>query len=156
LWAIYVIGGFDDALALKLLGHPHPDVRAWTIRLLRDARRGTPEIHARLVEVAPHHSSCVVRNQLACSCKRLPRKDALPIVWELLERREDLDDPQIPLLLWWAIEDKAVSNREQVLEHFSTASAWRNLIGRQFIVERLSHRYLAEGGEKNVAACARL
>jgi putative membrane-bound dehydrogenase-like protein len=156
LWAIYVSGGFDYSLALRLLDHPNPDVRAWTIRLLGDAKRVTPEIQARLVRVAQNDASCVVRNQLACSCKRLPGKDSLPIVWELLERTVDLNDAQIPLLLWWAIEDKAVSNREEVLQHFSTASAWKNPIVRKFIMERLSRRYQAEGGEQNVAACARL
>ena len=156
LWALYVSGGFDNALALKLLDHPNQDVRAWTVRFLGDSKRVTPEIQARLVEVAQKEPSCVVRDQLACSCKRLPGKDCLPIVWELLEHREDLDDPQIPLLLWWAIEDKAVSNRDQVLEHFSTVKTWKNPMARKFMLERLSRRYLAEGGEQNTAVCARL
>jgi putative membrane-bound dehydrogenase-like protein len=156
LWALYVSGGFDDTLAATLLSHANEDVRAWTVRLLGDAKKVAPEIQRRLVETAKTDASCVVRNQLACSCKRLPAKDGLPIVWELLKRSEDLNDPQIPLLLWWAIEDKAVSAREMVRCFLDVAEAWRLPLVRQFIVERLGRRYMAEGTDEGMAACARL
>jgi putative membrane-bound dehydrogenase-like protein len=156
LWALYVCGGFDDIVAATLLTHPNDDVRTWTIRLLGDAKKVSPEIQRRLVEVARSDASCTVRSQLACSCKRLPAKDALPIVRELLRRSEDVQDPHIPLLLWWAIEDKAVSDREQVVGLLDTPAAWQTPLIRRFIVERLGRRYLAEGTEAGVAACARL
>src|SRR5205823_7245404 len=92
----------------------------------------------------------------ACTCKRLPGKDALPILRELLQHAEDAADPHIPLLLWWAIEDKAVSDREQVVQLLDTAAAWQNPLIRQFIVERLSRRYMAAGTEADLRTCARL
>jgi putative membrane-bound dehydrogenase-like protein len=156
LWALYVSGGFDDALAARLLRHANPDVRAWTVRLLGDARSVSRPIEQQLVEAARNDASCVVRNQLACTCKRLPGKDALPILHELLQHREDLHDPQIPLLLWWAIESKAVSDRDGVLHLLEDAAAWSNPLIQQVIVERLGRRYLAEGGDRNVESCARL
>jgi putative membrane-bound dehydrogenase-like protein len=156
LWALYVSGGFDEECAAKLLHHSNPDVRTWTIRFLGDARHVTAKIHQQLVDVARHDSSCTVRNQLACSCKRLPGKKSLPIVWELLNHSEDLKDPQIPLLLWWAIENKVASNRDDILEHFSNSSAWKVPIAHQFIVGRLARRFMAEGGDANYAACAHL
>jgi putative membrane-bound dehydrogenase-like protein len=156
LWALYVSGGFDDAIALRLLDHINPDVRAWTIRLLGDARQVSQPIRERQVALARNEPSCMVRNQLACSCKRLPGKDALPIVHELLQHQEDLRDPQIPLLLWWTIESKAVSDRRAVLHLLDGAQAWNNPLIRQAIVERLSRRYMAEGGNENLESCARL
>jgi putative membrane-bound dehydrogenase-like protein len=156
LWALYVSGGFDDRLAHKLLDHPMPDVRAWTIRFLGDAKRVSSSSQAQLVQVAGKDQSCVVRNQLACSCKRLPGADSLPIVWKLLERSEDLNDPQIPMLLWWAIEDKAITNRDDILDHFSASRNWEPPLVRKFIIERLGRRYMVEGGEANIAACIRL
>ena len=149
-------GGFDDAIAEQLLAHANPDVRAWTIRLLGDARKVSPAISARLVSLARTEPCCTVRSQLACTCKRLPGKDALPIVAELLERTEDVGDPQIPLLLWWAIEDKAESDREQVLSLLERPNAWHNPLVRQFIVSRLSRRYMAAGSDADLATCARL
>src|SRR5205807_1785972 len=115
LWALYVSGGFDDAVAEECLRHANADVRSWTVRLLGDAREVSSPILNRFVHLAQTEPSCVVRCQLACTCKRLPGKQALPIAGELLQRTEDVNDPFIPLLLWWAIEDKAVSDREQVL-----------------------------------------
>jgi putative heme-binding domain-containing protein len=156
LWALYVSGGLSDDLALKLLDHPVDHVRAWTIRLLGDRRRLDPRQSERLVALAAGEPSPVVRNQLACTCKRLPGPLALPIVARLLGRSEDLSDIQIPLLLWWAIEDKAISDREWVLDLVSTDEAWNRPVTRAFIVERLSRRYLAEGTETGYATCTRL
>jgi putative membrane-bound dehydrogenase-like protein len=166
LWALYVSGGFDEALAAKLLHHPDEDVRAWTIHFLGDPpqpplRKGgkervSPALQSRLVELARTERSPVVRSQLACSCKRWPGVNSLPIIRELLGRQEDVDDPHIPLLLWWAIEDKAISNREQVLGYLDSADTWKTPLIERFILERLARRYMAEGTEEGYAACARL
>lgn len=156
LWALYVNGGFDDALALDLLDHANEDVRAWTIRLLGDAKKVSPEAQARLISAARSEPSPTVRSQLACTCKRLPGKDGLPVVSELLHRNEDLDDPHIPLLLWWAIEAKACSDRERVLEMFDSPGFWRLPLVKKHLIERIGRRYLAEGSEPGLAACQRL
>src|SRR5205823_2306802 len=34
LWAFYVSGGFNEQIAAKLLQHPNPNIRKWTIRFL--------------------------------------------------------------------------------------------------------------------------
>jgi putative membrane-bound dehydrogenase-like protein len=156
LWALYVSGGFNDELALALIQHPNEDVRTWTVRLLGDAKKVSPGIAERLVTLAQNETSPVVRNQLACSAKRLPGKDALPIVRALLQHHEDVNDPQIPLLLWWAIEDKAISDREQALGLLGTPAAWQTPLIRRFIVERLARRFMAEGDDADHASCARL
>src|SRR5262249_38765183 len=82
--------------------------------------------------------------------------DCLAIVRQLLRHDEDVKDAHIPLLLWWAIEDKAVTHREQVLGLLQDAAAWRVPVIRGTILERIGRRYLADGGEANLAACARL
>jgi len=85
LWALKVVGAFDDALAAKLLKHVDDDVRAWTIRFLGDAKRASPAIQKQLVELARTDPSPAVRNQLACSAKRWPGNVALLIIRELLQ-----------------------------------------------------------------------
>jgi putative membrane-bound dehydrogenase-like protein len=114
------------------------------------------EFQSRLVELARTETSPVVRSQLACSCKRWPAGTSLPIIGELLRRNEDVEDPHIPLLLWWSIEDKAISNREEVLGLLDSAEAWKTPLIERFIGERLARRYMAEGTEVGYAACARL
>jgi putative heme-binding domain-containing protein len=131
-------------------------VRAWTVRLLGDRRQVAPPFESRLVELARREPSPTVRSQLACTCKRLPGRVALPVVEGLLGQSEDVGDPHIPLLLWWAIEDKAVSDWDRVLKLVDSAEAWNRPITRAVVVERLARRYLAEGKPDGFAACARL
>jgi putative heme-binding domain-containing protein len=154
LWALYVSGGLSDDLALKLLDHPFAPVRAWTIRLMGDERRVPAAFARRLRELAADEPSAAVRSQLACTCKRLPGPDALPVVERLLGRAEDVKDLHIPLLLWWAVEDKAVSDRERVLKLIDSPAGWNRPIARAVVVERLARRWLAEGSEAGYAACA--
>jgi putative membrane-bound dehydrogenase-like protein len=156
LWALYVSGGFDEALARDLLRHPNEDVRTWAIRLMGDSKKVSADMRRRLVRVARTDASPTVRSQLACTCKRLPAADGLPVVRELLRRKEDVTDPHIPLLLWWAIEGKAVASRDAVLALFDNKEDWRQPLVHKFILERISRRYMAEGGTADLAACARL
>jgi putative membrane-bound dehydrogenase-like protein len=156
LWALYVSGGFDAAIAARLLDHPYAAVRAWTVRLLGDEKKLSPALRDQVVDLARVETSPVVRSQMACTAKRLPARDGLAIVRELLQRDEDVRDQHIPLLLWWAIEDKAIRDREQVLGLLDSPAAWRAPLVRQYLIERLARRYMAEGTEADMAACARL
>ncbi len=127
LWALHVSGGFDDAIAAQLLNHTSEHVRAWTVRLLGDARRVTPPLAESLTKLAANDPSATVRAQLASTAKRLPGDDAAPIIEALLQRDEDESDPYIPWLLWWAIEDKAVSAFVvSSFPMFASDQAWRH------------------------------
>src|SRR5581483_5747204 len=62
----------------------------------------------------------------------------------------------IPLLLWWAVEDKAITDRARVLRLVETPEAWNRPITRAVIVERLARRYLGEASPEGYAACAEI
>ena len=156
LWALYVSGGLSEGFAVKVLGHPNPHVRRWTVRLLGDEGCVSPAISERLRELAAHESDVRVRCQLACSAKRLPASDALPVIERLALRAEDASDPYLPLLLWWALERHALPPRERAVEFFSLPTAWDAPLIRETIEERLLRRYAAEGTQGGFRACARL
>lgn len=156
LWALYVSGGFSEGFAAEALGHRNPDVRRWTVRLLGDEGRVSATISERLRELAAHEPDVRVRCQLACSAKRLPLMDALPIIERLASRSEDARDPYLSLLLWWAIERHALPARERIVEFFSSRAAWDAPLVRETIAERLLRRYAAEGTQESFRACARL
>ncbi len=156
LWALYVSGGFSDEFAERLLEHRNADVRWWSVRLLGDEERVAPAIAVRLVPLAAQDPSVAVRGQLACTAKRLPATDALPIIGQLIARSEDGQDPFLPLLLWWAVEQHAVAARDEVLALF-TQPAVRSLpLVRDAIQERLLRRYAALATEPGYLACATL
>jgi putative membrane-bound dehydrogenase-like protein len=156
LWTLAASGGFQDALAFQALDHPDENVRAWAVRLMGDTREISPSLGERLVKLAQSEPSPVVRSQLASTAKRLPGQAALPVIRALLHRDEDAGDPMIPLLLWWAIENKAVSHREGVLGLLSSPADWRAPIVKQTILARLARRYAADPAPGNLAVCALL
>ncbi len=91
--------GFDDA---------DPAVRGWTIRLL--SQQTTPLPAATLAKFrawAESDPSPVVRLELASALQRLPLADRWPIVAALVAHAEDVDDPNLPLMNWYAFEPLA-------------------------------------------------
>ncbi len=156
LWATYVSGGFDEALAARLLVHPSPAVRMWTVRLIGDECEAPAALLAIFLRLASEEASPNVRSQLACTAKRLPGGQALPIIERMLQRDADAADPHLPLLLWWAVEDKAVSDRSQVLAMLQAPAAWQRPLIRDTIVERLARRYAGEASAEGWAACTKL
>lgn len=156
LWAIHGIAGLDEELARHAIRHRSPPVRSWAIRLLGDSRDVSPEIQAQLTRLAQTEPSPVVRSQLASTCRRLPAQEALPVLWQLLLREEDQDDPHIPLLLWWAVESKATVAQDQLVDLLTAPEAWRAPLVRQVILGRLMRRYAAEATEPSLHACTRL
>lgn len=156
-WAVNASGGFDDAFALQTLKHPNEMVRYWTVRLLGDRKKAlSPTLHPALFRLARTEPVAEVRSQLASTATRLPGNDCLAITRELLLRSEDVGDKHIPLLLWWAIESKAVSDRNRVMQMFLDSTLWETPIVQKFIVSRLGQRFTAERSEENLATAALL
>jgi putative heme-binding domain-containing protein len=156
LWAMNVSGNFDDTVAQKLLLFRAPSIRTWTIRLLGDSKQISPELTPKLAELAAREPDLEVRAQLAATAKRLPANYAMPVLRSLLEHDEDATDNRLPLLLWWAIEVKAESDRDAVVGLFSDASLWRHPLTRDHILERVMRRYAAAGTRQDLLTCAKL
>jgi len=157
LWALYASGGWNDDTALQLLDHANPDVRSWTIRLIGDDQPAPSRlIGDKLAALAAAETVATVRCQLACTCKRLTALAAFPILNHMLRHDQDASDPYIPLLLWWAIESKAMSDAQLMLQLFLPADAWQASLVRGTVVERLARRYLAERSQAGYEACASL
>jgi putative membrane-bound dehydrogenase-like protein len=156
LWALHACGGLTDAAALKTLDHADAFVRMWTVRLIGDRNTTSPAVADKLASLAAKETDAQVRSQLASSAKRLPGSQALPIIAALLKRTDDVTDPQIPLLVWWALESKAETDRDAVLALFRERELWKKPLVDKVIVERLMQRYALAGGAANLQACATL
>ena len=156
LWALYVTGGFTDSVAAKGLQHTNANIRKWTVRLLGDKKEVSDEIAKSLRSVARTESSAVVRAQLASSARRLPGRAALPIIRELLLHTEDLNDQHVPLLIWWALEAKAISHRAEVMKVFRDDQVWNSALVQKEILGRLARRYASENSDGGFASCALL
>ncbi|MBS0266484.1 MAG: c-type cytochrome [Planctomycetes bacterium] len=155
LWALHGSGGLDAELAALLMQHPSEHVRAWTVRLLGDRRQIGAHLARRMAELAATDSSVQVRAQLAATAKRLPGAQALPIALGLLDLNADAGDPFVPLLIWWALEDKALEQRAALVAEFSKPASWLNGMKRANAF-RLLRRYAAAGTTDGYEACTDL
>jgi len=159
LWALHASGGFDEATALTLLQHADPHVRVWTVRLLGDASQATPAVADALVNLALREQHVEVRSQLAASAKRLPGATGLSLAAAVLTQAGDGGDPYLPLQLWWAIEDKCATARDDVLALFDQrgdSALWSAPLAKREILPRLMRRFAMAGSPEDYAACVRL
>ena len=156
LWAVNAGGGFSPAFAARQLRHPEEMVRYWTVRLIGDHGFESQEVVNRLIAMAKSERVSEVRAQLASTAKRLSAKSSLPIIRELLAADSDADDIHIPLLVWWALENKAGSHRKEIVRMFEDSTLWSTALSERFITTRLGQRYTAERSEPNLVTAAKL
>ncbi|MCE9531677.1 MAG: ThuA domain-containing protein [Planctomycetes bacterium] len=160
-WTLYLTGGMSEALIERALKHPNEHVRSWAVRVIGDERKISDTDWHRLMELAKTDDSPIVRSQLACTAKRLPGEDSLALMLELFYRSEDAKDPHIPLLLWWAVEDKAISHQPHLIHLLFgdmgvRRGFWQSPMVRDVLLERLARRYIAENSDDGYKGAADL
>jgi len=118
LWAMHVTGCFDGAQRaqlIELLDHDDEYIRSWTIQLLCEDSKVSEDVRARFVTMAKDDSSAVVRLYLASALHRMPIPQRWPILAELAKHEEDIDDHNIPCVLWLALEPAVTQYPEKAL-----------------------------------------
>ncbi|MEY4940482.1 MAG: hypothetical protein RIQ93_2217, partial [Verrucomicrobiota bacterium] len=148
LWVLNLRGEFDATLAQQTLQHANEHVRRWTVRLLGDQGSVSPALQTALKTLARSETKREVLSQLASTAKRLPAGQAFPIIRELLGHDEAADDKHLPLLVWWAIESKAESGREEMVALLKDPAVWQTRIFAAHIAERLGLRYTLDKGAR--------
>lgn len=156
LWSLYVTTELDEKLISRLLDSHHQYVRAWVIRLMGDRKSIPPKLMSKVMGMASRDVSVVVCSQLACTAKRIPAYDGLPMTFALLQRDSESSDVHLPLLLWWAIEDKAITDYPHILAGLRDKSLWQRPLIIGTIIERLARRFMADGYEEGFTAAAQL
>ena len=150
LWALNLMSEMNHQRAGRWLDNADAGIRRWTVRLLGDRHEG----HPKLVDLIGDED-VQVRSQLASSAKRLPPADAMPLIAGLLQQSQDIDDPHLPLLSWWALEGQA-DHWEVVKSMLADTKLWKAPIFRKYIASRLMQRYAAAGSPEDLAHCAEL
>ncbi|MFN9721012.1 MAG: PVC-type heme-binding CxxCH protein, partial [Planctomycetota bacterium] len=158
LWALSACGGFNDSVAVRLLTHADPFVRAWTVRLICDPRAISPDVAQAIAVAAKTESYVDVRKQMASSARRLAPELALPIIRELLQHDEDATDIHQPLLVWWALEGQVDRTQIETItsELLSDPKSWERPLFAQIVAERLMKRYALAGRRDDLVSAAKL
>lgn len=156
LWAINLSGGFSDDIAKIGLSHDDPFVRMWSVRLLGDYNDLSSDTFNSLVTLALNETHPEVQSQLAGTAKRLSGAQGIPIINGLLNSAGIQEDPDNPLLVWWALESKIDNDSDLVIKLFEDHKLWELPIIRQTILERLAQRLIMAGSNNDFLSCARL
>jgi putative membrane-bound dehydrogenase-like protein len=144
LWALYVSGGLDSQLAERLLHDTNPHIRRWTVRLLGDDGPQPDNVGAAIVGLAQRERNVQVQCQLAATARRLKPEHATAIVEAIVELQPALDDPHLPLLCWWGLEQHAIQAKDLWLDRWGQQEKWNWPLAREVLLPRLIRRYVAE------------
>jgi putative membrane-bound dehydrogenase-like protein len=162
-WTLYAIGAMDEKFLQAQLHHANEHVRTWAIRGLADTwpldtvmsqrpvvksemEQGLVPSAATLkefVHIASADSSGLVRLALASTLQRLPVSQRVDLASPLLARKEDANDHNLPLLIWYGLIPVADAEPAALVR---LAAKSELPLTRKFITRRL-----AEDIEKNPA-----
>ncbi len=156
LWAIHVSAGLSDEIAGIALDHQDQYVREWAVRLLGDRKKVSPVLSGRLILLAAKETSLAVRSQLASTAKRLAGPGSIAIIQNLIRNHDDSNDPDIPLLIWWAMEAKTGTDRDALISIFADKGIWQKRLVQEVLLKRLMQRYIMSAGDADYKAAARL
>ncbi len=104
LWTLHAIGALDDTRLGELLGDESEFVRGWAVRLELEDRKASPGTLGQLAGMAQDDPSPLVRLELASGLQRLEPNQRWEIAERLIGHAKDVDDPNLPLMNWYAIE----------------------------------------------------
>ena len=156
LWALCQLGWMNAARAEKLMGHPDPQVRLWTVRWAGDEGHVAGGVAARMTALAGTEGDVEVRAQLACTARRMKAAEGMPVVRTLMMHDEDARDPRQPLLLWWAVEGWCETDRDAVVSLMQDRELWRAPLVQEHLLARLARRWTATGKSEDLKSMARL
>ena len=138
LWALDALEAADP-LPLE---DKDPYLRRWAVKIVGERGQG---MAAELAAMAKSETNLEVCAQLLASAKRLPTKQALPMLWAAT--RED-ESGRLPLLAWWALESKVGQDREAILDFLQKEPQFRaTALYEKHLAQRLSKRCAMAGGE---------
>ncbi len=117
LWALHVTAALNYDRVVELLKDKAAPVRAWAIQLALEDREKNMISVDQLAELAENDPPPLMRLYLASALQRLDYGDRERLL-EHLVAMKDSDDPNLPLLYWYALEPLAgnVDHRKNALK----------------------------------------
>jgi hypothetical protein len=130
LWALQVTGALDHRRLAELLGHEDAYVRGWSIQFLCEANSVNAfqdassvdrspvgrSVLASFASMANNDRSPIVRLYLTSAVQRLPFADRWRILEGLASHDEDIDDNNLPRMVWFGLEPMVPSHPHESLQ----------------------------------------
>ncbi|WP_254412500.1 PVC-type heme-binding CxxCH protein [Dyadobacter diqingensis] len=116
LWTLHVTKGLNEKDLTGLLTNENEYVRSWAIQLLAENKTVSPETLKRFVTLAQNDQSALVRLYLTSAMLRLEPAQRWDVVEALVQKSEDKDDHNLPLMVWYAAEPLAGLDMKRALQ----------------------------------------
>lgn len=116
LWTLHVTKGLNEKDLTDLLANENEYVRSWAIQLLAENKTVSPETLKRFGSLAQNDQSALVRLYLTSAMLRLEPAQRWDVVEALVQKSEDKDDHNLPLMVWYAAEPLAGLDMKRALQ----------------------------------------
>lgn len=115
LWTLQITNNLDQESLIALLGDRDEYIRAWAIQFLIEDGQPSAKAIQGMTELAKKATTPVIRRYLAGALQRISKGDRWNIASALIHYKEDVNDPNIPLMLWYGIEPLIAEEPERAL-----------------------------------------
>ncbi len=115
MWGLHVTGGFNEGQLIESLSDKDEYVRAWAVQLLSEEKASDAAVK-KFTAMAQNDKSAVVRLYLASAMQRLLPAQKWAIAEALMSHSEDIDDHNLPKMLWFGTEPLVAENPERALQ----------------------------------------
>jgi putative membrane-bound dehydrogenase-like protein len=132
LWSLHVTGGVSAEQLATLLRHESEHIRWWALKFISDEQ--PQQFKTQIAELAKSDASPLVRLGVASTLQRLAHANRFPIAEALLQRTEDANDPNIPLMIWYGLEPAIKAHPARGIDLLANCKI---PLARQFIARRL-------------------
>jgi putative membrane-bound dehydrogenase-like protein len=143
LWTLHALDGLSDEFLVEQLDHDNEHVRAWAVRLLCEDCNPPDRAVQKFEQLARSGKSPLVRLHLASALQRLDAAQRWPLAEALVSRRDDAQDQNLPLMLWYGIEPLIADDLPRYVSLARTAQI--PLVRRHIARRVASGKYLDEG-----------
>jgi hypothetical protein len=135
LWTLHAISGLDEADLITLLKDRDAILRGWAVQLLCENEKPSVAARGEFARMAREDKSPIVRMYLASGMTRTPIAQRTEVLTGLLSHAEDITDPNLPNLYWYATEPIITANKTAGIQLLAKTKIPKV---RQFITRRMA------------------
>jgi putative membrane-bound dehydrogenase-like protein len=137
LFALHGVKADSQSWLTSQLGNPEFHIRAWAVRFLAESGGSWEQLVPLFTKQAVEDPSPAVRLELASALQRIPTELREPLAAVLARHGEDIQDHNLPLMLWYGIEPIASAYPTNAV-HLAQQS--RIPVVREYIARRLGEQ----------------
>ena len=115
LWTLHVTKGLAETDLTSLLTHDSEYIRSWAVQLLAEDKVVSPGTLKRFATLAQKDTSALVRLYLTSALLRLEPAQRWDVLDALMQKAQDKDDHNLPLMVWYATEPLATVDAKRML-----------------------------------------